>query len=363
MADRRGQPRPPVELIDSSGSLRDALRAIEQSLSKIAVVVDAQRRPLGTLTDGDIRRALLAGAGLDAAVTTHMNAVPELALRSEGPGRWLARMRRTRRAQLPIVDDQGCVVDVVSERQLLRAMPRHDNLVFVMAGGLGTRLRPLTEDVPKPMLPLGSKPLLEHILTQFAGQGFHRFCFAVNYKAEQIISHFGDGREWDVSIQYLQEQGPLGTAGALGLLTATETKPIIVINGDVVTRLHFPHLLDFHRDQGGAATVCAKPHMVDIPYGVLDLEGSRIAALREKPTIEVPVNAGIYCLDWRMVELLRECQTREPANPRMDMTDLLSLAMARGLPVHAYPLQDYWIDIGRIDDLNRARQDHGDGAG
>lgn len=359
MADRRGQSRPPVELIDREGSLRDALRAIEQSLSKIAVVVDSEKRPIGTLTDGDIRRALLAGAELDAPVTAHMNPVPELAQRSEGPGRWLARMRRTRRAQLPIVDDQGRVVDVVSERQLLRALPRHDNLVFVMAGGLGTRLRPLTEEVPKPMLPLGSKPLLEHILVQFADQGFHRFCFAVNYKAEQIIGHFGDGREWDVSIQYLREERPLGTAGALGLLATAETRPLIVINGDVVTRLHFPHLLAFHTDQAAAATVCAKPHIIDIPYGVLDLEGSRIAALREKPTIEVPVNAGIYCLDWRMVDILRECQARDPARARMDMTDLLSLAMAHGLPVHAYPLQDYWIDIGRIDDLNRARQDHG----
>lgn len=360
---RPGQPCPPIELIESGGSLRDALRVIEQSLAKIAVVVDGDRRPLGTLTDGDIRRALLAGAALEAPVTDHMNALPELALYNEGAGRWLARMRRTRRAQLPIVDEQGRVVDVVSERQLLRDLPRHDNLVLIMVGGLGTRLRPLTDETPKPMLPLGSKPLLEHILMQFAGQGFHRFCFAVNYKAEQIIAHFGDGRDWDVSIHYLREECPLGTAGALSLLEEAEEKPVIVINGDVVARLHFPHLLAFHTSQAAVATVCVKPHMVDIPYGVLDLNGSRITALREKPTIEVPVNAGIYCLDWPMVELVREQQKLQSGQPRVDMTELLVAAVAQDLPVHAYPLQDYWIDVGRIDDLNRARLDHEDGAG
>ena len=346
------------ELIGEETTLREALAAIERSKSKIALIVDGDRVLKGTLTDGDIRRAILHGADLDARARQHMNTSPFVAHADESREQLLEHMRKTRRAQLPIVDAAGRVTAVVAERQLLRAAPRYDNLIFILAGGLGTRLKPLTEAVPKPMIEIENKPILEHILERFISQGFHRFCFAVHYKSHVIADHFGNGEKWDVEIQYLNEQEPLGTAGALALLRAEEALPLIIMNGDIVTRLNFAHLLDFHREIGSEATVCARPYTVPIPFGVLDLDGAQVCAMREKPDMEVMVNAGIYCINWRTVELLKSAQRggAVPTQP-VDMPELLTRAKRDGLAVNAYPLHEYWIDIGRLDELDRARVD------
>lgn len=349
------------ELIDESSTLRDALMAIERSTSKIALIVDKDRVLKGTLTDGDIRRALLHGADLDTPVGRFMNTSPVVAHGDESHEQLLAHMLKTRRAQLPIVDDAGRIVAVVAERQLMRTTPRHDNLVFILAGGLGTRLKPLTEAVPKPMLEIGGRPILEHIVERFTGQGFHRFCFAVCYKSDLIVEYFGNGKKWGVEIQYLHEQSPLGTAGALGQLETPETLPLIVMNGDIVTRLNFAHLLDFHREIGSEATICARPYAVPIPFGVLDLDGAQVCAMREKPDVEVMVNAGIYCIGWRTVEVLKTGLGGDvEGTAAVDMPELLTRAKREGLAVNAYPLHEYWIDIGRMDELDRARLDFSD---
>ena len=185
---------------------------------------------------------------------------------------------------------------------------------------------------------------------------------AVRYKSDLIVSHFGNGEKWGAEIEYVREKVPLGTAGALGLLEAAESRPLIIMNGDIVTRLNFSHFLDFHREVGSEATVCARPYAVPIPFGVLDLDGAQVCSMREKPDLEVMVNAGIYCINWRIVELLKAgLRGRSDAGQPLDMPDLLTHAKREGLAVNAYPLHEYWIDIGRMDELDRARLDFLDG--
>lgn len=342
-----------LELIPPAATLTDALRAIERSPTKIAVVVDGDGRLLGTATDGNVRRAVLKGFPLSEPVSSVMNRRPVSAHAGDRREALLEKMRVSRCRQLPLLDDDGRVVQVVSQNMLFQAAQR-DNLVFIFAGGLGARLHPLTQNAPKPMLPIGDKPILEHIVERFKAQGFHRFCFAVRYLSEQIREHFEDGDRWSVTIDYVCEAEPLGTAGALGLLANAEEQPLIVMNGDIITETAFHGLVDFHAENGGGATVCVRPYPFEIPFGVVDLNDHRVRSLREKPTIDVMVNAGIYCVDWTIVELVR-------ARPgRVDMPDVLQKAIDLDIQVNGYPIHEAWVDIGQTHDLNRARIEFGD---
>lgn len=340
------------ELVPPTASIREAMAAIERSATKIAVVVDDQGRLLGTATDGNIRRAMLDGMDLGTTVDKVMNAHPTFGRIDEGRDQLLERMRQHRRRQLPLLDAQGRVVRVVTLNSF-EPDQRRDNLVFILAGGLGTRLHPLTQSAPKPMLPIGDKPILERIVEQFASQGFHRFCLAVRYKSDQIRTHFGDGARWDVRMDYVVEDEPLGTAGALALLAEAEDLPIVVSNGDILTGLAFRQFVDFHAETGATATMGVRPYAIEIPYGVVGLEGHTVRSIREKPTIEMMVNAGIYCIDWGVVEMIRS------RGGWIDMPDVMREAEAQGMLVNGYPIYEYWIDIGQMQDLNRARLEFG----
>lgn len=339
-----------TNLLDPAATVGEAIAAIEASEVKIALVVDGERRLLGTITDGDIRRGFLKGLGLDAPAREVMNASPITAQADDNPETFAELMARTYRRQLPLLDGDGRVVGLVDEHDFTEPKS-HENLVFVLAGGLGTRLMPLTESQPKPMLSVAGKPILQRILEGFIAAGFHHFCFSLGYRGDQIRAHFGDGKHWGVSIDYVEETEPLGTAGPLALISRRPIHPVLVINGDVLTEMNFQHLLDFHMESGADATICARSYHFEIPFGVMELDGQSVAAISEKPTVDVLVNAGIYCLGSDVVERIRA------KGGRCDMPDVLREAIEAGQHVSAFPIHEYWIDVGRLNDLEKAQLD------
>lgn len=284
-------------------SLRMAMKVIDQGAAQIALVVDEHQRLLGTLTDGDIRRALLHGETLEAPVERLMNRRFRSVQSSDDQGLVLEMMRREVLRQIPVLDEQGRVVNLLLLQELLNPHQLR-NAVVIMAGGKGTRLRPHTENCPKPMLPVGDQPMLEILLEQCIANGFRTFYFSVNYLKEQIIDHFNDGSSWGVSIQYLVEEEPLGTAGSLQLLPDSLKEPFLVLNGDVLTRFEPRHLLHFHADHKAQATLCVRDHEFTVPFGVVQTKGVDLAGFQEKPTYRHQVNAGVYVIAPKLLPLL-----------------------------------------------------------
>lgn len=339
-------------LIAPDTALEDVIRAIDQSALRIAIVVDAKRRLLGTVTDGDIRRALLRHLPLTEPAREIMCNTPQTAEVGWSKERVLAVMEKKLLLQLPVVDEEGTVVGLETLHGLLDRR-NVDNPVFLMAGGLGTRLHPLTNDCPKPLLKVGPKPILEQIVESFVNAGFHRFFISTHYLPEKIRDYFGDGSRWGVSIRYVHEETPLGTGGALGLLPHDEiTEPMIVMNGDLLTTLNYRSLLEFHTERAGVATMCVREFEYQVPYGVVKSDGDLIQALEEKPVQRWFINAGIYVLSPDMVRSVKP-------NTRVDMPTLLQQQVSSGRNVVVFPVHEYWLDIGRMDDFRRAQADIG----
>jgi dTDP-glucose pyrophosphorylase len=332
----------------------DVIGLIDKFQTQIALVVDAEGKLSGTITDGDVRRGILRGISLDGPVAGIMNVAPTTIRDGMDQAAALTHMRANNLRQLPVVDAQNVIVDLLSAREISESAYR-DNWVVLMAGGMGRRLRPLTDDTPKPMLPIGGKPVLEEIIDGLAKHGFQKFYIAVNYLAEQIESHFGNGQRQSVNIEYLREDMALGTAGALTLLPDNPTKPTIVMNGDLITKVDFSALLDFHAEHDAAATLCVREHLHQVPYGIVTVNGNEVTGLEEKPISRSLINAGIYVLDPGALNYL-------PTGKRCDMTDLFQALTDASETVVAFPILEYWLDIGQIDDLQRARNDFSGGA-
>lgn len=278
-------------------------------------------------------------------MNSQLTAVPASMSRDE----MLTLMRRMTIHHLPLVDDAGRVVGLATLDELVGAGER-PNWVVLMAGGLGTRLQPLTDECPKPLLTVGGKPILETILESFAEQGFRRIFLSVNYKAEMIRSHFGTGDRWGVQVEYLHENTRLGTAGALSLLPEKPSDPIVVMNGDLLTRTNFDNLLQFHIAQGATATMSVREYSFQVPYGVVRLDGTHIKAIEEKPVQKFFVNAGIYALSPDVLDHL-------PAETFFDMPTLFEHLIVAGKTTAAYPLREYWLDIGRLEEFERAQRE------
>lgn len=337
-------------LLAESHTIADAIAAIDAASPHIALVADKNRRLIGTVTDGDVRRGLLRGVTLNESVTAVMNKRPVTLPSSADRHTILTKLRETHLVHIPIVDEQGRVVGVETLRDLI-SLKQHDNQIVIMAGGLGSRLSPLTQDTPKPMLKVGAKPLLETIIERFTGQGFKNFLLSVNYKAEVIKEYFGDGRGWDAKVGYIEETEPLGTAGCLTLLESHPRHPFFLMNGDILTSIDFEKMLDFHLQHAGKVTVAVRRQEIVIPYGVIEIDGHSVASITEKPAHRVYINAGIYILDPEIVDLV-------PRGRRVDMTDLLQMLLDMKVPVNVFPIREYWIDIGHADDLKRAEVDY-----
>jgi choline kinase/predicted transcriptional regulator len=282
-------------LIGPESSVRGAVEVIDAAGLQIALIIDDNGRLLGTVTDGDIRRGILRGVSLDDPVARVMNESPTTAREQDDRDMLFSLMRERGLHQIPVLDSQWRVVGLQILDALITPELRH-NPVVLMAGGLGSRLRPLTDDCPKPLLHVGSKPILETIIEAFIQQGFRRFYISVNYMSEMIEKYFGDGSRWGGEIGYIRENERRGTAGALALLPQTPELPIFVMNGDLLTRLNFASLLDFHGQHEAAATMCVREYEMQVPYGVIRPQSHRIVDIHEKPTERYFVNAGVYVL-------------------------------------------------------------------
>jgi dTDP-glucose pyrophosphorylase len=330
-------------------ALREALRVIDEGGAQIALVIDEAGRLVGTVTDGDVRRGLLRGQSLDEPVCNIANRLPTVARAVDDVGTILAMMKLKHLRQIPVVDEEGVILRLELLDDLIQDR-RRENWVLLMAGGLGTRLGALTKDCPKPLLQVGGKPILETILEEFIQQGFRKFYLSVNYMAEMVVEYFGNGSKWGVEIRYLHETEQLGTAGALRLLPEPLRDPLIVMNGDLLTKAKFNDILDFHTEHQAYATMGVREYTFQVPYGVVQLRKHQLLGIEEKPIHEFFVSAGIYVLSPEAVANL-------PEGKVLNMPMLFDLYIERGLTVSAYPFREYWLDIGRLGDFERAHDE------
>lgn len=336
-------------LIAPEADIRKALQAIDATGAGIALVADPERRLLGTLSDGDIRRALIRGAALEDACVTACNPSPMTCGEATDRGGVLAILRTHKLRQLPIVDGQGRVVGLATIADYLD-IPERPQGVVIMAGGRGERLAELTRTTPKPMLHIGPRPILETIVANFADQGFRNIFLAVNYKAEQIEAHFGDGSDRGLNIRYLREPKRLGTCGALGLLPPDVEGPILVTNGDVLSKEDYGFILDRHMKSGAHGTVLVRDYEMQVPFGVIEQVDGGVQAIREKPMQRFTINGGVYVLSQQAIGLI-------PPDTYFDMPQLLQAMLAAGLPLRTHAAESYWVDIGRMADFEKANSD------
>jgi len=332
--------------------LVEAVRAIESTRRRIAIVTDERDRVIGTLTDGDVRRCLLAGGTLDTAVSHAMNRHPVVADVSSPHGYLIDLLQRANVLALPLVDGAGVFQRVVHLTDLGHEDAGDDARGFafavIMAGGEGTRLRPMTQDVPKPMLEIGGMPMLERQIELLARSGVRRVYISVNYLGHVIEKHFGEGADFGVEIRYLREGERLGTAGALSLLPEQPASPVLVMNGDILTTSDFGSLFAFHQSCGAEITVAAVDYRVNIPYGVLQVEGAVVTGVTEKPSQRFLCNAGIYAVSPAALGLLQRSEFQ-------NITDLIQRCLDRRFPVAVFPVHEYWSDVGTPEDLEKAR--------
>ena len=327
-------------------TIRQGIATIDRGGLQVALIVDTQKRLVGIVTDGDVRRGLLNGLNLDSPVQQVMNRQFRFVREGTKDSEVLALMRQESLYQIPVLDEQGRVLRLFLLKDLIDSS-HFSNPVVIMAGGEGKRLRPLTENCPKPMLKVKGKPMLEIILDRCKEAGFHQFYLSVNYLKQQIIDYFGDGSRWGIQIEYLEETQPLGTAGALKLLPPSLSLPFLVLNGDVLTQVPYTVLLRFHEEHEAFATVSVKEHETVIPYGVVETKGTLVSGFQEKPTLTHYVNAGVYALSPKVLSYLM------PDDP-CDMPELLQRIQADNHEVHAFPIHENWLDVGRPETLRQA---------
>lgn len=334
-------------LLARSSTMQAAIESLDLSGLQIAIVTDDDERLLGTVTDGDIRRGLLRGLDLASPIDQIMHPDPLVVPPQLGVDAVLQLMQANKIHQLPVVDDGRRVVGL-HVWDLLQTPEARPNMMVIMAGGKGTRLRPHTESCPKPLLQVGGKPLMEHIIERARSEGFERFMLAIHYLGHMIEDHFGDGSRWNVSIDYLREEQPLGTGGALSLLAPRPSAPLIVTNGDVLTDVRYSEILDFHQRHNAAATMAVRSHEWQHPFGVVKTRGVDIIGFEEKPVYRSHVNAGIYALEPRALGVLR-------AGEHCDMPTLFERLQGASERTIVYPMHEPWLDVGRPGDLELAR--------
>jgi dTDP-glucose pyrophosphorylase len=339
-------------LLKKDSTIKEALQVIDKGAMRIAIVLDDDEKVIGTLSDGDIRRGLLHGLSLESSIENLYFKEPTLANVNDSKELIIQKAVRKQIYQIPIVDDEGRLVKIEEISKLLKTNAKN-NRVVLMAGGLGTRLRPLTESTPKPLLKVGNKPILETIIENFAKYGFVNITISVNYKADMIKEYFGDGSGLGVNIDYIKETKRLGTAGALSLIKERPQEPFFVMNADLLTNVNFEHLLDFHMMEHAVATMCVREFDYQVPYGVIEMEGSKIVSIKEKPVHKFFVNAGIYTLSPQVFEYI-------PKDEFYDMPTLFDDIIKDELKSISFPIHEYWLDIGRMSDFEQAQNEYGE---
>ena len=341
--------------IKTTDTIKSAMQSIDRGGLGLALVIDDNRSLIGTVSDGEIRRAMLDSINLDSQVTvlferkinTQYNR-PITALLGTTHQALLELMHEYKLREIPVLDEQGRVVDLVVMDELIPPVSSPMQAT-IMAGGLGTRLRPLTEELPKPMLPVGGKPLLEVLLEQLREAGIEHVNVSTHYRPEKITNHFGNGDAFGVHLNYVNEEQPLGTGGALGLMPRP-TGTMLVINGDVLTQVNFRSMLAFHKENQADMTMAVRHYEFVVPFGVVDSDGVSVKGLEEKPRKSFFVNAGIYLLEPAVYEYI-------PHGSHFNMTELVQWLLDAGLNVVNFPVLEYWLDIGQHDDYIQAQQD------
>jgi len=326
-----------------------ALSIIDKGALRIAIVVE-EDIVIGTLNDGDIRRGLLKGCSLESLVKDIYNSSPTLCYEYDSEQTIMQKALQNKVYQIPILNERHELTDIIDFVKLFEKEERK-NRVVLMAGGLGTRLEPLTNEMPKPLLDVGRKPILETIISNFEKNNFKDIVISVNYKSDMIKEYFGNGEKFGVSITYIEETQRLGTAGALSLLEVLGEEPIFVMNADLLTNVDFSKLLEFHYNSGSKATMCVREYEFQVPYGVIEVEKSSIVSIVEKPIQKFFVNAGIYVLNPEVLKLI-------PKDSYYDMPTLFDELIQNKDIVSSFPIHEYWLDIGKMIDYNRANEEY-----
>lgn len=337
-------------LLNTESSLLDTLRAIDDSALEIALIVDAGRRLLGTVTDGDIRRGLLRGTPLDAPIRLLMNQKPVTAAVSTPDDELLYIMSQRSIKHLPLIDTKYRVMGLKRLQELIAKRPR-PNWAVIMAGGRGKRLGTLTDSVPKPLLPVGDQPLLGTIVRQIQRHGINKIFVTVHYKSEMVISYLRSLAADGLDLEILEERESLGTAGGLRLLPERPRHPLLLMNGDLLTSVNLGNLIDYHTASGRRLTVCTREFNFQIPYGVLTMKGAALADIEEKPAQKLVINAGIYVLD---PEVLRALDNGGP----IDMPEIIKNTLPDSSGVGCFPLSEFWLDIGNPSEYQRAQAEY-----
>lgn len=338
-------------ILPVNANLQQAIRNLDQVAIKIVLVVNEAGVLEGIISDGDIRRGLLKGLDLNSPIASVIHRNPLVVPSEMGREMVMQLMFANKVQQIPVVDEYHHIVGLHLWDEITTP-PTRPNLMVIMAGGMGARLRPHTENCPKPMLPVAGKPMLEHIIDRAKLEGFNHFVLAIHYLGHMIEEYFGDGERLGVQIDYLREQAPLGTAGALGLLNPCPDAPFVVTNGDVITDIRYGELLDFHIRHDASATMAVRVHEWQHPFGVVQTQGLDIIGFEEKPVARSHINAGVYALDPDALDVLG-------ANSHCDMPTLFERLQSKAKRTVAYPMHEPWLDVGRPDDLNRANIENG----
>lgn len=336
-------------VLSVNSKIKDSVYNLECSKMQIVLVVDDNKKLVGTITDGDIRRALLNGLNMDDSVLKAMNSHALVVPSSMGNDLVKQTMKANKLLQLPVVDESEKLVGLHLWSDSATNVDVRSNIMIICAGGLGKRLRPRTENCPKPMLEVRGKPILEHIINKAREEGFKDLFISTYYLGHMIEDYFEDGQKWGVNIQYLREKEPLGTAGALSLISEIPENTFIVTNGDVLTQISYGNLLEFHKKHNSIATMAIRRHEMQNPFGVVKLRGLEIEGFEEKPTISSNINAGVYAFNPQVLNYI-------PNKKFMDMPSLFENLKSKESSLFAYPMHEDWLDIGRISDLQKANK-------
>lgn len=333
--------------LKESSSIQEAVKVINEAPAKIALVIDNNEKLIGIVTDGDVRRGILQGYTLDESVSKIMNNDPKVATPTT-PKSELSNILDSHDIDvIPILDENETILSLYTKEKNLF---KQDTPIFLLAGGLGTRLGSLTKDCPKPMLRIGEKPILQIIIEQFKSHGYTKFYISVNYKSKVIKDYFKDGSDFGISINYVEENVPLGTAGSLKFIEH-ETRPIIAMNGDVLTTVNFEELLKFHNEQNSDFTICTREYSHQIPFGVINSSNDGEITITEKPIHKHQVNAGIYVVSPKVLSYIEKGE-------RVDMPQLLKSLPRSETKVFAFPIHEYWLDVGRVQEFEKAQTDY-----
>lgn len=334
-------------LIKENDTILMAMQKINENYKEIVFVIDESNQLIGSITDGDVRRGLLSNMKLDSQANLIMNKNFTYINKNVDRAFVLDIMKARSIRQIPIINEKKEIIGIHFLEDLIGSSIK-PNIAVIMAGGKGVRLRPITENCPKPMIPVAGRPILERVILHLINYGIRKIYLSINYLGNMIEDYFGDGKSLGCSIEYLREDQPLGTGGALSLLPVLPENPIIVLNGDLISQVNIEQMLKTHQENHNMITIGASYYQVEIPFGVLNTSSNQLVRIEEKPKENYLINAGIYIINPNMLKYI-------PKNKEFPITDLFEKGLQAKDKIGVYPIEGEWIDVGRHDDLNKAK--------